>query len=49
MELAFLTPLLKDSANCVGRGVAINNERIFKAGLAKDWGRADGVDEGLKC
>ena len=34
VELAFLIPLLKDGANSVGRGVAINDELIFKSGLA---------------
>ena len=34
MELAFLIPLLKDGADSVGRGVAINRELIFKSGLS---------------
>ena len=34
MELAFLIPLLKDSANSVGRGVAIDHELVFKLGLS---------------
>ena len=33
VELAFLIPLLKDGANSVGRGIAIDRELIFKAGL----------------
>ena len=49
MELAFLTPLLKDGADHVGRGIAINNERVLKLGLMKDQGCTDSVDEGLKC
>ena len=34
VELAFLIPLLKDSADSVGGGVAINCELIFKSGLS---------------
>ena len=34
MELAFLIPLLKDGANCVSGGVAINRELIFELGLS---------------
>ena len=34
MELAFLIPLLKDSADSIGGGVAINCELIFKSGLS---------------
>ena len=34
VELAFLIPLLKDGANSVSGGVAINRELIFKAGLS---------------
>ena len=48
MELAFLTLLLKDGADSVSGGVAIYNERVFEAGLAKDGGRADGVNKGLE-
>ena len=48
MELAFLTPLLKDGANCISGGVAINNKRVVEAGLTKDWGRANSIDEGLE-
>ena len=33
MELAFLIPLLKDSANRVSGGVAINCELVVKSGL----------------
>ena len=33
MELAFLIPLLKDSADSVSGGVAINRKLIFKSGL----------------
>ena len=48
MELAFLTLLLKDGANCVGRGVAINDEGVLEAGLAKDRGCTHGIDESLE-
>ena len=34
VELAFLIPLLKDGADGVGRGVAINRELIFKSRLS---------------
>ena len=33
MELAFLIPLLKDGADSIGGGVAINRELIFELGL----------------
>ena len=33
MELAFLIPLLKDGANSVGGGIAINRELVFESGL----------------
>ena len=33
MELTFLIPLLKDSANSISRGVAINCELVFKLRL----------------
>ena len=34
VELAFLIPLLKDGADSVSGGVAIDHELIFKAGLS---------------
>ena len=34
VELAFLIPLLKDGANSVGRGVAVDDELVFKSGLS---------------
>ena len=34
MELAFLIPLLKDGADSIGRGVAINREWVFESGLS---------------
>ena len=34
VELAFLIPLLKDGANSVSGGVAINRESVFKTGLS---------------
>ena len=33
MELAFLTPLLKDSANGISRGVTINNKGVIEMGF----------------
>ena len=44
VELAFLIPLLKDGANSVSGGVAINDELIFKSRLSKDRGSADSID-----
>ena len=38
MELAFLTPLLKDSANGISRGVSINNKGVIEMGLCYDPG-----------
>ena len=34
MELAFLIPLLKDGADSIGGGVAVDCESVFEAGLA---------------
>ena len=34
VELAFLIPLLKDGANSVSGGVAIDRESIFESGLS---------------
>ena len=48
MELAFLTPLLKDGANCIGGGIAINNEGVFEMWLLEHWGCADSIHQGLK-
>jgi hypothetical protein len=48
MELAFLTPLLKDGAKSVSGGVAINNEGLFKMWLSKNRSGANGVDESVK-
>ena len=48
MELAFLTLLLKDGADSVRGGVAINYKRVFETGLAEDWGRTNGIYERLK-
>jgi hypothetical protein len=48
VELAFLTLLLKDGADRVGRGVAINNKWVFESGLTKDGSRTYGVHESLK-
>ena len=49
MELAFLTPLLKDGAKSVSRGVAINDEWFIEMWLAKDRCGANGVNEGIEC
>ena len=48
MELAFLTLLLKDGADSVSGGVAIDNEGIFEAGLAEDRGRTNSINKRLK-
>ena len=48
MELAFLTLLLKNGAKSVSGGVAIDYEGVLKTRLAKNRGRANGVDEGLE-
>jgi hypothetical protein len=48
MELAFLIPLLKDGANSVSGGVAIDREAVLKAGLTKDGGGANGVHQGVE-
>ena len=48
MELAFLTLLLKDGADSVSRGVAINDEGVIETGLTKDWSRTNSVDEHLE-
>jgi hypothetical protein len=48
VELAFLTLLLKDSADSVGGGVAINYKWVLKMGLSKDRGRTNGIDECLE-
>ena len=34
VELAFLIPLLKDSANSISGGVAINRKLVFEPGLS---------------
>ena len=49
MELAFLIPLLKDGADSVGGGVAVDRESIFEAGLSQDGGGANRVDQGVEC
>ena len=48
VELAFLIPLLKDGADSVGGGVAINRESIFKSGLSQDRGGANRVHQGVE-
>ena len=49
MELAFLIPLLKDGANSVSGGVAINRELVVKSGLSQDGGGANHVHQGMEC
>ena len=49
MELAFLIPLLKDGANSVSRGVAIDRESVFEPGLSQDGGSANRVHQGVEC
>ena len=44
MELAFLIPLLKDGANSVSGGVAIDRESFFESGLSQNGGGANHVD-----
>ena len=34
MELAFLIPLLKDSADSISRGITIDHELVFESGLS---------------
>jgi hypothetical protein len=43
VELAFLIPLLKDGANSVSGGVAIDREPVFESGLAQDGGGTNRV------
>ena len=40
VELAFLIPLLKDSANSISGGIAINRELVLEMGLSQDRRRA---------
>ena len=49
VEFAFLIPLLKDGADSIGGGVAIDCELIFESGLLEDGGSADGVHKGVEC
>ena len=49
MELAFFTLLLKDGAYSVCGGVAVDHKWVFEVWLAKDWGRANCIDEGVEC
>ena len=48
MELAFLIPLLKDSANSIGGGIAVDHELIFKSGLSQNRGSANSVYKGVE-
>ena len=48
MELAFLTLLLKDGADSISGGVAIDDEGVIKTGLMKDWSHTNSVDEHLE-
>ena len=45
MELAFLTPLLKNGTKSVSGGVAINNEGFLEAWLSENGSGANSVDE----
>ena len=49
MELAFLIPLLKDGANSVSGGIAIDRELVLEAGLSQDGGHVDGIHKGIEC
>ena len=49
VELAFLIPLLKDGADSVGGGIAINRELVFKLGLSQDWGGTHHIHKGVEC
>ena len=49
MELAFLIPLLKDGADSVGGGVAINDELVFKPGVSQNGGGANCIHQGVEC
>jgi hypothetical protein len=49
MELSFFTPLLKDGAESVSGGVAINNEGLLETGLSENGSGANGIDKSVKC
>jgi hypothetical protein len=44
MELAFLVPLLKDGANSVSGGVAINRKLVFESRLSQDGSGANSIN-----
>jgi hypothetical protein len=48
VELAFLTLLLKDGADSIGGGVAVNYKWIFETWLTEDGSHTNGIDECLK-
>ena len=48
VELAFLTLLLKDGADSICGGVAIDHKWVFKSWLTKDRSCTNGIDKGLK-
>ena len=48
MELAFLTPLLKNGAESISGGVTIKDKGFLKTWLSKNGGGAYGVNEGVK-
>ena len=48
MELAFLISLLKDGANSVSGGVAIDCESVLEAGLSQDGGSANHIHQGVE-
>ena len=49
VELAFLIPLLKDGADSVSRGIAINRKLVFEPGLSQDGGGAHRIHKGVEC
>ena len=48
MELAFLTPLLKDSTDSISGGVTIDDEGVLETQLMKNRGHTDSIDKGLE-
>ena len=48
MELAFLTPLLKNGAESISGGVTIDDKRFLKAWLSEDGGGADCVNKSVE-
>ena len=48
VELAFLIPLLKDGANSVSGGVAIDRETVLESGLSQDRGGTNRIHQGVE-